>query len=146
MAPTGIAASNLPEGRTIHNFCRIPISHSNDSCPEKPTVTTLNNLRHRAQVSTIALLLIDEVSNVGPRLFGHINTRLQHIIENEEIFGGLAIVTMGGFFQLPPVRPAETLYSGILSLLNKNVSLNTENTATGSRYIGISLFKTFKKM
>jgi hypothetical protein len=146
MAPTGIAASNLPEGRTIHNFCGIPVSNSNDSCLEKPTVTTLNNLRDRTQVSTIGLVLIDEISNVGPRLFGHINTRLQHIMENDEFFGGLAVVTMGDLLQLPPVRPAETLYSGILSLLEKRVSLNTENTAKVPRYIGIRLFKTFKKI
>jgi hypothetical protein len=104
MAPTGIAASYLPEGRTIHNFCRIPVSNSNDSCLEKPTVTTLQNLRDRAQASTIALVLIDEISNVGPRLYGHINTRLQPIMENDEFFGGLAVVTIGDLFQLPHVR------------------------------------------
>jgi hypothetical protein len=32
----------------------------------------------------------------------------------------------------------------MLSLLDKKVSLNTGNTATVPRYIGISLFKTFK--
>jgi hypothetical protein len=73
MAPTGIAASNLPEGRKIHNFCGIPVSHNSDVCLEKPKTTTLNNLRDRAQALTIALLLVDEIKNVGPRLFGHIN-------------------------------------------------------------------------
>lgn len=67
-------------------------------------------------------------------------------MENEAFFCGLAVVTMGDFFQLPPVRPAETFNSGILSLLEKKISLNTENTATGPRYVGISLFKTFQKI
>jgi hypothetical protein len=28
MAPSDIAASNLPEGRIIHNICGIPVSYS----------------------------------------------------------------------------------------------------------------------
>lgn len=146
IAPTGIAASNLPEGRTIHNFCGIPVSHNSDMCLEKPTTTTLNNLRDRAQMSTLALLLIVEISNVGSRLFGHNNTIMQQIMENEDFFGGLAVITMGDFFQLPPVRPAETLYSAVLSLQNEKVSLHPEKPTTGPRNSGINLFKTSTKI
>ena len=37
-------------------------------------------------------MLIDEISNVGPRLFAHVNTKMQHIMENDYAFGDLAIV------------------------------------------------------
>ncbi len=53
---------------------------------------------------------------------------------------------MGDFFQLPPVRPAETLYSDVLTLLNEKVTQHPDKTATGPRNSGINQFKTFIKI
>lgn len=145
LAPTGIAASNLPNGRTIHNFCGISVSHSGDRMLEKPTASTLSILKERAKVDTIALLVIDEISNVGPRLFAHVNTRMQHIMENDDAFGDLAVIAMGDFFQLPPVCPSETLCAAALSQLNGKVSIDPDKIMTGPRSTGIHLFVTFRK-
>jgi hypothetical protein len=146
LAPTGIAASNLPDGRTIHNFCGIPVSHSGDRMLEKPTASTLSILKERAQADTIALLVIDEISNVGPRLFAHVHTRMQHIMENDDAFGDLAVIAMGDFFQLPPVRPSETLCAAALNQLNGKVSIHPDKITTGPRSTGIGLFVTFRKV
>ena len=110
---------------------------------EKPTASTLSILKERAQVDTIALLVIDEISNVGPRLFAHVHTRMQHIMENDEAFGDLAVIAKGDFFQLPPVCPSETLCAAALSQLNGKVSIDPD--MTGPRSTGIHLFVTFRK-
>jgi hypothetical protein len=47
---------------------------------------------------------------------------------NEEFFCGLAVVSMGDLIQLPPVGPAETLHSAVLTLLNEKVSLHPQKT------------------
>ena len=76
-------------------------------------------------------MLIDKISNVGPRLFAHVNTKMQHIMENDYAFGDLAIVATVDFFQLPPVRPAETLCAAALNQLNGKVSIDPDNIMTG---------------
>jgi hypothetical protein len=51
----------------------------------------------------VRLLVIDEISMVPVDLLGHLNHRLQVIMENQSLFGGLVVVMMGDFRQLPPV-------------------------------------------
>ncbi len=146
IAPTGIAASNLPNGRTAHNFCGIPITHCKDAYLEKPSPTNLSALQNRVQHTTLALLLIDEISNLGPVMFGHIENRMRHIMENDELYGGLAVIAMGDFFQLPPVRPAETLYSAALKWLEEKQHMNRNHSLSGPRCNGIRIFTTFEKI
>lgn len=78
----------------------------------------------RLKFRNVRLLIIDEMSMVPVDLLGHVNKRLQvktcphaplqrsHmmssdscqlIYENESLFGGLVVVMMGDFDQLPPV-------------------------------------------
>lgn len=146
IAPTGIAASNLPNGRTAHNFCGIPITHRKDTYLEKPSPTNLSMLQNRVQHNTLALLLIDEISNLGPVMFGHIENRMRHIMDNDDLYRGLTVIAMGDFFQLPPVRPAETLYSAILKWQAEKRYMNRSNPVSGPRCNGIHLFTTFEKI
>jgi PIF1-like helicase len=121
IAPTAIAASNLPNGKTAHNFCGIPITHHKDTYLEKPSPTKLSMLQNQVQHNTLALLLIDEISNLGPVMFGLIENRIRPIMENDEMYGGLAVIAMGDFSQLPPVRPADTLFCNIEMASRKNL-------------------------
>jgi hypothetical protein len=56
----------------------------------------------RKKFSNVRLLIIDEISMVPVNLLGHVNHRLQIIKGNTELFGGLLVVLMGDFDQLPP--------------------------------------------
>lgn len=51
----------------------------------------------------VRLIIIDEISMVGSKMLNYINMRLQQIFHNEEIFGGITIITFGDLRQLPPV-------------------------------------------
>lgn len=49
-------------------------------------------------------LVIDEVSMVSARILTHVEYLFRKIRGNEEHFGGMQIILVGDFFQLPPVR------------------------------------------
>ena len=110
MAPTGIAASNLPNGRTIHNACGI--NPQKDINKFEAPLSNNRKLFHqkRLKKETIALVVIDEVSAIPPHQFGQIEWRLRDIMSNgsfentespsDGLYGGLAVLLMVHFFLL----------------------------------------------
>ena len=100
-ATTGIASTNLIDGRTIHSFSglrkgNIPIAKLEeglDSGKIKPP---------RAWAET-DLLLIDEISMNGSRFLEKLNMVAQYKRENNKALGGLQCVASGDFLQLKPV-------------------------------------------
>jgi len=99
-APTGLAATNAG-GRTIHSIFRIPVSEGiidptfNNFTSDNATVSHLRyNVRH---------LLIDEISMVRADTLDYIDRMLKYIKQNEEPFGGVQVIVVGDFFQLPPI-------------------------------------------
>ena len=56
-----------------------------------------------AKFIDLKLIIIDEISMVGIRMFGHLDARLKQIFKNTEAFGGLSILVFGDLKQLPPV-------------------------------------------
>ena len=119
IAFTGIAASNLPNGRTIHNQLNFSVK---DLKLKKfvPDLSTdkLNQLRSNLKTSNLILLVIDEISYISPEVLGQIDNRLRQLMAKPEIpFGGIAILLLGDFYQLPPVAVSYTLYSAAVKLL-----------------------------
>ncbi len=146
IAPTGIAASSLPNGRTIHNFGGIPPYRKKGKYLEKLNPTKLLSIQERAQHLKLALLIIDEISFVGPEMFAQVDRRLRQIMQNNEPFGGLAVIITGDFFQLPPIAPAETLYAALLKLHFAKATLDTQATSTSPAVEGTKYFATFQKI
>jgi hypothetical protein len=101
IAPTGIAASKLPNGRRIHNFFSIPICHDTRLYLSKPNNLKLVTIQQQAQHLTLALLIIDKISNVGPEMLAQIELRVRQIMENDLPFGRIAQLYLGDFFQIP---------------------------------------------
>lgn len=106
---TGIAAANLlPNGRTIHDQFQFSI---ND-------LDKLNQLRSRLSPSKLVMLVIDEISYISPETIGQIDNRLRQLMGKPEIlFGGIGVLLMGDFFQLPPVGEPYTLCSATMKIL-----------------------------
>lgn len=51
----------------------------------------------------LRVLIIDEISMVGNKMFNLINRRLQEIFRTTEPFGGISVALFGDFNQLRPV-------------------------------------------
>lgn len=98
-APTGIAASHIG-GMTIQSFFGTGIK-------EELTQYDIENLSEKKylweRMKNLKVLVIDEVSMLSPELFGSIDQLLQTFKFNSEPFGGIQVIVVGDFFQLPPV-------------------------------------------
>lgn len=99
-APTGLAALNIL-GRTIHSIFRLPTSEGIippdfNKFPNDDRV--INNIRYN-----VKHLIIDEVSMVRADYFDYMDRLMQHAKGNNRPFGGVQVIAIGDFYQLPPV-------------------------------------------
>ena len=101
LAPTGIAALNA-SGQTIHSFFKLPprILDRNDS-------SAFGKRLNREMLARIELIVIDEVSMVRADLLDAVDRSLREHREANEPFGGVQLLLVGDFLQLPPVVSRE---------------------------------------
>lgn len=97
LAPTGVAALQLG-GQTIHSFFGIP-----------PRILNPDEVTPRAQVRRLLKkldrLVIDEISMVRADLLDTVDQALRISRDDPRPFGGVQVVLVGDFLQLPPVVP-----------------------------------------
>ena len=89
-AMSGIAATLLHNGRTVHSRCKVPINIMEDfTCNMSPCESTAELFRQAK------LLIIDEVS-IGNRFISEaIDKTLQDIQKGSRLFGGITVVFVG---------------------------------------------------
>ena len=97
-APTGVA-SFIIEGSTLHSLLHLPT---------RGDFKQLEGSRlqqFQQSMSTIRYIIIDEMSMVGRKVFGQIDSRLRQAFPHcaQEVFGGCSMLLFGDFGQLPPV-------------------------------------------
>lgn len=98
-ASTGIAATHLG-GATIHSWSGIGIR---EDITAQDIDALLQNERIVKRIRNTAVLIIDEVSMLSCTTLDMVNTVVKAVRESELPFGGMQIVFVGDFFQLPPV-------------------------------------------
>ncbi|OIO48228.1 MAG: AAA family ATPase [Parcubacteria group bacterium CG1_02_40_25] len=102
-ASTGIAATHIG-GFTIHSWCGIGIKNK----LEKRDLEKIASTGYvKKRVSRAKILIIDEVSMLLPETLLMIDAVCRKIKGSMASFGGLQIVLVGDFFQLPPVARNE---------------------------------------
>ena len=106
-APTNNSAFQIL-GQTLHSLFGFGFGGEDDS---NNTYTNVNGEIAKDlpwKFFNTRLLFLDEVSMVGSNMFSKISLRLQEIVNlfpgwKSKSFGGLDMVVLGDFFQLPPV-------------------------------------------
>ncbi len=98
-ASTGIAATHVG-GMTIHSWSGIGIKSKLDRY-ELDKLASSEYLAKR--IGKAKVLIIDEVSMLSPDTLGAVDMVCREVRQSSEPFGGLQIIFVGDFFQLPPV-------------------------------------------
>lgn len=96
---TGIAAVNI-KGQTIHSWAGVGVCNNTI---QKTVEKILSNYSLKKQIQDCKLLAIDEISMLDIKTFEYINEVLKYIRSSDEPFGGIQVIFIGDFFQLPPV-------------------------------------------
>jgi len=98
-ASTGIAATHIG-GMTIHSWSGVGIK---DHLTPQDLDAIVGKEKIVKRVKATQVLVIDEISMLDGKILNSVNKILRTIRESEEPFGGIQVVCIGDFFQLPPV-------------------------------------------
>jgi len=157
MAITGEAASIMKGGATCHHTLSIKVGSTSDHpTPLRPE--KLTSIRDRLKRESLAMIIIDEISFVSAEMFAIIEERVTEIMgakfnpeTGEKLaFGGLPVILLGDFFQLPPVGN-DSLFTSAMNLFGRgNVMYSTSSKKmplkSEMRELGTRLFSQFKKI
>lgn len=104
-ASTGIASTHIG-GMTIHSWSGIGIR-------KRLSPEDIDAIASREYVSKrirrAKVLVIDEVSMLSPDTLSMVDAVCREVKQKNEAFGGLQVVFVGDFFQLPPVTDKEVV-------------------------------------
>lgn len=107
-AATGIAATHVG-GMTLHSWSGIGIAES----LSKGDVDRIASKEHIAKrIQKAKVLIIEEISMLSSATFLMADAVCREVRRSEQPFGGLTLVLVGDFFQLPPVsRNRDTAFA-----------------------------------
>ncbi|MGE0827878.1 MAG: ATP-dependent RecD-like DNA helicase [Hyphomonadaceae bacterium] len=95
LAPTGLAAMNIG-GQTVHSFFGFP-PRPLIRFAEKPNWFFTKNARHLKRI------IVDEVSMLRADVLDAMDSALRAARKSTRSFGGVQMLLVGDFYQLPPV-------------------------------------------
>ncbi len=98
-ASTGIAATHIG-GMTIHSWSGIG---ARDEITPRDVDFIVQNEKLVKRVKKAKVLVIDEISMLDGRMLDGIEHIMRAIRQSGEPFGGLQVILVGDFFQLPPI-------------------------------------------
>lgn len=97
-ATTGLASSHIG-GQTIHSWSGIGLDdHLHDDY-----IYTMSEARKK-EIRKTDVLIIDEVSMMHDYNLDMVDKAMRLIRENGSAFGGIQVILVGDFFQLPPIK------------------------------------------
>jgi len=99
-ASTGIAATHIG-GSTIHSWSGIGIKENLNKY-DLDKIATTEYLTRR--IVKTKVLIIDEISMLRADTLSMVDVVCRTVRQNDEPFGGLQVVLVGDFFQLPPIN------------------------------------------
>ena len=97
---TGVSALNIG-GMTLHKYIGCGLAEESVEILYKKLQ---KNKPALLRIKNTDVIIIDEISMINAEFFNKINYLLQKVMnDNGNYFGGIQIITVGDFFQLPPI-------------------------------------------
>ncbi len=103
-ASTGIAATHIG-GLTIHSWSGIGIK---TELSKHEVDKIVANKIYGKRIAATKVLIIDEISMLPPESLNLVDMVCRRAKKNPEPFGGIQVIFVGDFFQLPPVSKSQT--------------------------------------
>ncbi|MCL5883297.1 MAG: PIF1 family DEAD/DEAH box helicase [Actinobacteria bacterium] len=103
-ASTGIAATHIG-GRTIHSWSGIGIR--SELTPKELRAIAKKGSYAAKRIEGARTLVIDEISMLNGRTLSAIDAVCRAVKDSDKPFGGMQVILVGDFFQLPPVTRAD---------------------------------------
>ena len=126
-ASTGIAATHIG-GLTIHSWSGIGIKRNLNKY-DLDRISSSEYIVKRVKRSSV--LIIDEISMLSAQTLSMIDTVCKEIKADQKPFGGMQIVFVGDFFQLPPVNPVRSSREALKPVLAKTKPHSIPRQAAG---------------
>jgi ATP-dependent DNA helicase PIF1 len=98
-ASTGIAATHIG-GTTIHSWAGIG---ARDTLTQYDLDNIMGNEKTVRRVKKARVLIIDEISMLDGRVLEMVESVCRTVKQSGDAFGGMQVVLVGDFFQLPPI-------------------------------------------
>lgn len=114
-ASTGIAATHIG-GMTIHSWSGIGIRTRLDKY-DLDKIASSEYINRR--VARTKVLIIDEISMLSTNMLDMVDMVCREIKQNSSPFGGMQIILVGDFFQLPPIVKRDFAEEKQSSLISK---------------------------
>ncbi len=118
-ASTGIAATHI-NGHTIHSWSGIGIRRE---LTKYDLGKITGNKRVASRIRAAHTLIIDEISMLSAQTLALAETACRAVRESTATFGGLQVVLVGDFFQLPPIVPRVVSDEGELPVISEGDEL-----------------------
>lgn len=99
-ASTGIAAVHV-RGSTLHSWAGV---RNDDALTPQDIEDILDNPWVRDRICKCDILIIDEISMVSATLLNVVSKLAMEARGSTTPFGGIKVIVVGDFFQLPPVK------------------------------------------
>ncbi|GFR59555.1 ATP-dependent DNA helicase PIF1, partial [Elysia marginata] len=99
-ASTGLAATLLPGGRTVHSTFKVPLNIINS---ETPSCSIKKGTALSRVLQDASVLIVDEATLLHRKVIEAIDTTLKDIRSSSEVMGGLLTLRCGDFRQILPV-------------------------------------------
>ncbi|TGO57124.1 hypothetical protein BCON_0069g00180 [Botryotinia convoluta] len=104
-APTGLAALPL-NGRTTYSVAGWKPDSFKQPLDELLHHKTIKKRTVKA-LRKLEVLILEEISMVESQFLERLNLLFQTVKQNKEPFGGIQVIFLGDFYQIPPVKPFE---------------------------------------
>jgi ATP-dependent DNA helicase PIF1 len=102
-APTGIAALNV-EGMTINRWAGLFLGPKADMTDSQCMAKAWPPPKALERIQRCEVLVIDEISMMSGRLLDYLNHVMKTVRKRSDAFGGVQVIFLGDFLQLPPVK------------------------------------------
>lgn len=99
LASTG-AAAVLIGGRTFHSFFGLGVMEGG---PRQTLMRAMKDRRLANRLKKLKGFILDEVSMISGAAFSVAEELCRYFLESDEVWGGLRVITIGDFGQLPPI-------------------------------------------